>query len=258
MATASFGFGPLSVSGYDPVMSFVEGSVNGYFDKKSEKRAYKRQLRLMDAQYQYAQRYAENSPSWNVLGLRNAGLNPILAVSNGANLGATIPSAPSVTSHKPTPSSSEGGSRYDPLIKRQITLLDEQIKGQQIKNKNDSMNRGLTGQYGAYSRLLSEAQEGLSGRPQDHDKVMDAVSNAINNLGSFLKNGPSVDKSKSSVSDSYRSDGSSFDTPPEMSKWQKHVNTDGFDSRLWSRSSKKHDGQYRYEKRQHWKSVFTR
>ena len=42
-------------------------------------------------QYQYAERYAKNSPSWNIQGLRDAGLNPILAVSNGVNLGANIP-----------------------------------------------------------------------------------------------------------------------------------------------------------------------
>lgn len=42
-------------------------------------------------QYKYAQRYALNSPTWNVQGLRDAGLNPMLAVSNGVNLGANIP-----------------------------------------------------------------------------------------------------------------------------------------------------------------------
>lgn len=42
-------------------------------------------------QYKYAERYALNSPSWNIKGLRDAGLNPMLAVSNGVNLGANIP-----------------------------------------------------------------------------------------------------------------------------------------------------------------------
>lgn len=55
-----------------------------YFNKKN----MRDQAQL---QYDYAQRYALNSPTWNVQGLRDAGLNPILSVSNGVNLGANIP-----------------------------------------------------------------------------------------------------------------------------------------------------------------------
>lgn len=96
MATGSaFGF-----SAYDPVGSYFEGSINSYFDKKAESRAYERQLALMEAQYDYAQRYAENTPSWQVKGLRDAGLNPILAVSNGVTMGGSAPIVPSASSHR--------------------------------------------------------------------------------------------------------------------------------------------------------------
>lgn len=132
MATTSIGFGPFSISAYDPFASWMEGSVNTYFNKKSEKRAYKRQLQLMDAQYQYAQRYAENSPSWNVKGLRDAGLNPILAVGGGGSLGSSsAPSVPSVpVSSTDTGSGSRTGFRFDPMYSTQLESqrLDNELK----------------------------------------------------------------------------------------------------------------------------------
>lgn len=135
MATTSFSAGPFSASRYDPLASFDELTLNGayggwwsnFWNKKSEKRAYRNQLRLMDAQYRYAQRYAENSPSWNVAGLRAAGLNPILAVSNGANLGANVPSVPSATPMANTfdnSSHSQGHAKYDPMYNKQMENLE--------------------------------------------------------------------------------------------------------------------------------------
>lgn len=134
MATTSVSVGPFSFSGWDPTTSFGETSLNGiyggwlsnFWNRKSEKRAYQTQLNLMKAQYAYAQRYAENSPSWNVTGLRNAGLNPILAVSNGVNLGASTASVPSVNSHSNSAdftSNSEGKAKYDPLYNKQMENL---------------------------------------------------------------------------------------------------------------------------------------
>lgn len=83
MAQASaFGF-----SGWDPLGSFGESLMASYFNEKMLKRN-------AALQYQYAQRYAENTPTWSVKGLRNAGLNPILAVSNGVSFGGNTPSIP--------------------------------------------------------------------------------------------------------------------------------------------------------------------
>lgn len=58
--------------------------LNQYYNKKN----MRDQAKL---EYEYAERYAKNSPTWNIQGLRDAGLNPMLAVSNGVNLGANIP-----------------------------------------------------------------------------------------------------------------------------------------------------------------------
>lgn len=66
------------------IASIGSAMLNQYYNKKN----MRDQAAL---EYAYAQRYALNSPSWNVQGLRDAGLNPILAVSNGVNLGANIP-----------------------------------------------------------------------------------------------------------------------------------------------------------------------
>lgn len=68
---SAFGFG-----GYDPIASYFEGQQNLSFNKDMAK--YNSAL-----QYEYAQRYAENNPSWQRKGLENAGYNPLLAISSG-------------------------------------------------------------------------------------------------------------------------------------------------------------------------------
>lgn len=148
MATGS-AFG---ITAYDPIMSSVEGWVNSYFDKKAEKRAYKNQLKLMAAQYEYAQRYAENTPSWNVTGLRNAGLNPILAANGGSFGGGSVPSAPSVSSHRS--SSSNASGHYDPL-----TL--ESYKGLKIDNESKRDMLQTQKAENEVKRLRSEAEASL-------------------------------------------------------------------------------------------------
>lgn len=107
MATASaFGF-----SGWDPIGSFGESSLNSAFASRNAKDAndmamdnLREQLKL---QYQYANAYSVNSPSWRVEGLRKAGLNPILAAGNSSPI---LPSVSPVQTSIPTlPSNSHGG-----------------------------------------------------------------------------------------------------------------------------------------------------
>lgn len=79
-ALALLGASAATKSGLD----WVKGKINNS--------AYADRIRdQADLQYVFAERYAKNSPSWNVEGLRRAGLNPVLAVSNGVNLGSNVP-----------------------------------------------------------------------------------------------------------------------------------------------------------------------
>lgn len=57
-------------------MNFGAGLMEDYFSR-----------RLMDREYDYTQRYAKEMPSWQVEGLRRAGLNPILAATSGFRVG---------------------------------------------------------------------------------------------------------------------------------------------------------------------------
>lgn len=154
-------------------------------------------------EFEFASRYATDSPKWNVTGLRKAGLNPILAV-NGGFSGGNSP-------HASGGSVGSGGStnpnvRMDVLsainAHKQNQLLDEQIEGQRIKNNNEKKNRGLTGQYGAWSRLISEL--GFSNddpvpshRPKDFSQVLDSIGNFLglsfgNDIHSaFIQHSPS-------------------------------------------------------------------
>lgn len=75
----------------DAATGFGGSFLGQYFNKKN----MRDQAGL---QYDYAARYAKNSPTWNIEGLRYAGLNPMLAVSNGVNFGANIPS---LSNHSP-------------------------------------------------------------------------------------------------------------------------------------------------------------
>lgn len=108
MAIASaFGF-----SGWDPLGSFGEGLLNSgfstYLGNKSSKKALQNAIALAQYQYNMSKQYALNSPSWNVEGLRNAGLNPILATGNpsAVNMPAMQPVSPDYEFH---PSTSSGG-----------------------------------------------------------------------------------------------------------------------------------------------------
>lgn len=153
---------------------FLQGVMNNYFGKKSSKYSskqsyhYQRKLNQWLIPYQleqqnkyaeeYQKMYSRNSPSWNVEGLRKAGLNPILAASGGFS--ATPAARPTAsgsimgtTNYQP---STRGSVRFDPLTLKQLQLMDEQIKGQQIKNNNDAKNMGLTGRDATVARIASE------------------------------------------------------------------------------------------------------
>lgn len=72
------------VGGWDPLGSFGESQLAMHNSRS-----------LMRYQYKMARKYALNSPSWNVVGLRDAGLNPILAATGGGFSNVSTPSVPS-------------------------------------------------------------------------------------------------------------------------------------------------------------------
>lgn len=108
MAIASaFGF-----SGWDPIGSFGESLLNSafssYLGNKSASKSVSNAKKLAQFQYDLSHQYALNAPSWNVEGLRNAGLNPILATGNpsAVNMPSMQPVAPD---YQFSPSNSAGG-----------------------------------------------------------------------------------------------------------------------------------------------------
>ena len=94
--------------------STLFGSIQRSWNKKSANADAQRQLRnqaiydswyakniypqYQDLDYAMAQRYAENSAKWEVEGLRNAGLNPILAASHGLGGAGVDYNSPSASS----------------------------------------------------------------------------------------------------------------------------------------------------------------
>lgn len=111
----------------------------GWLDYSSSQSKLKYSLKK---QYKYAQKYALNSPSWNVQGLRNAGLNPILAL-NGGNIGdvnmpdASMPSSGSSFSL-------HTASKLDHDQKQSVTLANtamaDKTKAEELKTLVSSLN----------------------------------------------------------------------------------------------------------------------
>ncbi len=123
MATISgFGF-----SGTDHLNTIFENEVGSHYGQRRAKF-------LADLNYKFAQRYAENGPSWSVTGLRNAGLNPILASSSGFS--PSFGSSVSVTDNVQSNGGSSGGespfaiTRNNRLLKIQEAQTESNIRNQ--------------------------------------------------------------------------------------------------------------------------------
>lgn len=100
------------ISGWDPIGSLGESMLNSaftsYLGNKSAAKSLKNAKKLAQYQYDLSHQYALNAPSWNVEGLRNAGLNPILATGNpsAVNMPSMQPVSPD---YQFSPSNSHGG-----------------------------------------------------------------------------------------------------------------------------------------------------
>lgn len=82
-------------------------------------------------EYDWSQRYAENSAKWNVTGLKAAGLNPLLAASNG-NFASTYGSSSPVTASR-----SGGGS----ALGRSADMHGERDVGTTLANVGGTVMR---------------------------------------------------------------------------------------------------------------------
>ena len=107
-------------------------------------------------QYSYAQKYSENGPSWNVKGLRDAGLNPILAVSNGVNLGANVPNFSS-SSPSGTVKSNFGGT-VDAALSRKIEQQNADTNEQNAESNALNAQAAMIQAEAAMSRAHSQNQ----------------------------------------------------------------------------------------------------
>lgn len=96
--------------------------------------------------YAYAKKYAENSPSWTVKGLRDAGLNPILAADGGftASTGSSVGGySSSIPSDSANPVSEYLSQEESSTRKKNLEAQGTQIKAnidtlESQKNLNDA------------------------------------------------------------------------------------------------------------------------
>lgn len=159
----------LAVMGWDDalVIGGVAAALGGasalgsWLGNKNSKKQISRDAAL---NYKYQLLMAQNGPSAAVKGLRNAGLNPILA----ANGGISTPTMPSVKSDMSNTGNIDAARALDTAMALRSTdstidLQDTQSdlnKAQEkltgIKAANELANRGLDGKFGALSRVLSE------------------------------------------------------------------------------------------------------
>lgn len=179
--------------------NLIQGAVSRYWNRSDSKRSAQLQYRYnkkfnewlipfqLDKQYEYAERYSHNTPSWNVSGLRHAGLNPILAASGGFSGGSSphtsVGSSGSVTAPHTNLSSSRSANVIAAINGlKQNELLDEQIKGQQIKNKRDALNIPREETQNAVEELKHRAELDLLKPliihgPSDGSKTVDVIQN---------------------------------------------------------------------------------
>lgn len=188
--------------------------------------------------FQYAERYAKNGPSWNVEGLRAAGLNPILAASGGFH-GGSSPSSSVGSSGGVSAPQTHGSSLPSADIIgaingiKQNELLDEQIEGEKIKNNNAKKNMGLSGRDATYARIFNEVRS-LVGE-ENFSKLSKGTLDSIKSLFdapdkySSLFSFKLPDNRPSSIPDNPVV---SEDTPPSMAVYTQHSPKPYYDNRV--------------------------
>lgn len=121
----------MSFGGWDPLTSWAEGKMSSHFNRANAR--YQAKLN-----YKYAQRYAENSPSWTLRGYRAAGINPIVAAQHGqlsVSDNPTTVQPPDLGTGTVTGVSSEGWANAPWSPKQRA--LKEGLKQSEIKTESD-------------------------------------------------------------------------------------------------------------------------
>lgn len=149
--------------------SMIKGGVSDMFNRKSEKRAYANYKRQLQKEYEYAQMYAENSPSWTVAGLRKAGINPMLPFM-GSSPSSPMPHG---GSYAPSKSDTSSDVKYDPLTLENLKLLTQQNEGLRLDNELKEDTVKTVKSENEVRRLEAEAKAGVlrpDYHPFDNDK----------------------------------------------------------------------------------------
>ncbi|AXL14449.1 DNA pilot protein [Microviridae sp.] len=136
-------------------------------------------------QYRYSKKERQQGPSWDVAGLRKAGLNPILAagVRGGSSHGVAPMSAADVAKSAEAYSSSSAKDSQGKLMKKQKELTDEQINTEISKqNVNSALSEKTRNE--AYSAMVDAKVREKSGNLQMSNKLLQ-WSDAINKSGGF-------------------------------------------------------------------------
>lgn len=144
----------LTQSGIPFAGDFIKGSVSNYWNDKALNRSYA-----------FAEKYARNSPTWNVEGLRAAGLNPLLAVTKGFSGGSPSIHPQSVDTNSRLSATDLSAislkRKESSLVDKQSALTDESIKSAKIDNKIKEDTYNTLRAENEVKRLKAEAVAGL-------------------------------------------------------------------------------------------------
>lgn len=221
----------LIIGGISAALSASGAGLSSWLGNSNSKKQLSRDAKR---NYIYSLRMAMNGPSSTVKGLRKAGLNPILAATDGS---FATPSMPSVSSNgidsKVDTASALSTAMSVAQTKSNIDLQDStselndaNTKLAGVKAANELANRGLNGSFGALSRVLSEF--GFD------SKTVNAILPAFGK-GKSTPNGSS--RSDGSVKISHvASDGSmdslgsfGYDDDSDMPKYMRDMDDDAFE-----------------------------
>lgn len=222
----AFGWDDALGAGLQTGLNIGSGFVNQYFTDRNRKanaeqsfKSYTKQglfdyqlangpyfdlaQRYNEANYNLSRRYAENSAKWATTGLRKAGLNPILAASQGFNAQTGAQGSQMSPSSSGSPSFNQSTAVHSPdimegfrdmssarltdanakLVQTQADNIEAQTANTLIDAINKAENKGLSGNIGGLAGLLNNALTELTGSTGSvlQDAVLDKVSSKYAN-----------------------------------------------------------------------------
>lgn len=182
--------------------SFKSYTKQGLFDYQMAKGPYfDLAQRYNEANYNLSRRYAENSAKWATTGLRKAGLNPILATSQGFNAQTGAQGAQMSPSSSGSPSFNQSTAVHAPdvmegirdmssarltdanakLVQTQADNIEAQTANTLIDAINKANNKGLGGNVGGLYGLLNNVLTQMTGTTGSamQDVILDNISDKL-------------------------------------------------------------------------------